>query len=96
MSDEHGSNLQTVQLLLKKNQTLQREMKGHQPRVEEVLERGRRMASAATEEGGPEAERIGEQVCTHTPVVAAEGRAAHNSDWNGVNGMVSNMWFPCG
>uniref|UniRef100_A0A8C7LH16 Spectrin beta chain n=1 Tax=Oncorhynchus kisutch TaxID=8019 RepID=A0A8C7LH16_ONCKI len=61
MSDEHGSNLQTVQLLLKKNQTLQREMKGHQPRVEEVLERGRRMASAATEEGGPEAERIGEQ-----------------------------------
>ncbi|XP_071238827.1 spectrin beta chain, erythrocytic-like isoform X1 [Salvelinus alpinus] len=62
MSDEHGSNLQTVQLLLKKNQTLQREMKGHQPRVDEVLERGRRMASAATEEGGPEAERIGEQV----------------------------------
>uniref|UniRef100_A0A4W5QRW6 Spectrin beta chain, erythrocytic n=1 Tax=Hucho hucho TaxID=62062 RepID=A0A4W5QRW6_9TELE len=61
MSDEHGSNLQTVQLLLKKNQTLQREMKGHQPRVNEVLERGRRMASAATEEGGPEAERIGEQ-----------------------------------
>uniref|UniRef100_A0A4W5QYJ6 Spectrin beta chain n=1 Tax=Hucho hucho TaxID=62062 RepID=A0A4W5QYJ6_9TELE len=45
MSDEHGSNLQTVQLLLKKNQTLQREMKGHQPRVNEVLERGRRMAS---------------------------------------------------
>ncbi|CAB1335514.1 unnamed protein product [Coregonus sp. 'balchen'] len=62
MSDEHGNNLQAVQLLLKKNQTLQREMEGHQPRVDEVLERGRRMASAATEEGGPEAERIGEQV----------------------------------
>ncbi|CAB1331215.1 unnamed protein product, partial [Coregonus sp. 'balchen'] len=62
MSDEHGNNLQAVQMLLKKNQTLQREIEGHQPRVDEVLERGRRMASAATEEGGPEAERIGEQV----------------------------------
>uniref|UniRef100_A0A4W5R2Y8 Spectrin beta chain, erythrocytic n=1 Tax=Hucho hucho TaxID=62062 RepID=A0A4W5R2Y8_9TELE len=60
MSDEHGSNLQTVQLLLKKNQTLQREMKGHQPRVNEVLERGRRMASAATEEGGPEVKELKE------------------------------------
>ncbi|KAL0969750.1 hypothetical protein UPYG_G00231790 [Umbra pygmaea] len=62
MSDEHGNNLQTVQLLLKKNQTLQKEIEGHQPRVDEVLERGRRMSSAATEEGGPEAQRIGEQV----------------------------------
>uniref|UniRef100_A0A8C8ER97 Spectrin beta chain n=1 Tax=Oncorhynchus tshawytscha TaxID=74940 RepID=A0A8C8ER97_ONCTS len=62
MSDEHGNNLQAVQMLLKKNQTLQREMEGHQPRVDEVLERGRRMTSAATEAGGPEAERIGQQV----------------------------------
>ncbi|XP_014050858.1 spectrin beta chain, erythrocytic isoform X1 [Salmo salar] len=62
MSDEHGNNLQVVQMLLKKNQTLQREIEGHQPRVDEVLERGRRMASAATEAGGPEAERIGQQV----------------------------------
>uniref|UniRef100_A0A4W5Q7J1 Spectrin beta chain n=1 Tax=Hucho hucho TaxID=62062 RepID=A0A4W5Q7J1_9TELE len=61
MSDEHGNNLQAVQMLLKKNQTLQREIEGHRPRVDEVLERGRRMASAATEAGGPEAERIGEQ-----------------------------------
>uniref|UniRef100_A0A6Q2YBG7 Spectrin beta chain n=1 Tax=Esox lucius TaxID=8010 RepID=A0A6Q2YBG7_ESOLU len=49
MSDEHGNNLQAVQLLLKKNQTLQKEIEGHQPRVDEVLERGRRMASAAAE-----------------------------------------------
>uniref|UniRef100_A0A3P9ALQ2 Spectrin beta chain n=1 Tax=Esox lucius TaxID=8010 RepID=A0A3P9ALQ2_ESOLU len=62
MSDEHGNNLQAVQLLLKKNQTLQKEIEGHQPRVDEVLERGRRMASAAAEEGGPESQRIGEQV----------------------------------
>uniref|UniRef100_A0A8C8D622 Spectrin beta chain n=1 Tax=Oncorhynchus tshawytscha TaxID=74940 RepID=A0A8C8D622_ONCTS len=58
MSDEHGNNLQAVQMLLKKNQTLQREMEGHQPRVDEVLERGRRMTSAATEAGGPELEEV--------------------------------------
>ncbi|KAM3871043.1 spectrin beta chain, erythrocytic [Diretmus argenteus] len=61
MSQEHGHNLQTVQMLTKKNQTLQREIEGHQPRVDEVLERGRRMAAAATAEGRPEAERITDQ-----------------------------------
>lgn len=40
------------------HQTLQREIEGHQPRVDEVLERGRRMAAAASAEGGPEADRI--------------------------------------
>uniref|UniRef100_A0A7N6AV87 Spectrin beta chain n=1 Tax=Anabas testudineus TaxID=64144 RepID=A0A7N6AV87_ANATE len=34
MSQEHGHNLQTVQMLLKKNQTLQREIEGHQPEAE--------------------------------------------------------------
>lgn len=43
-------------------QTLQREMEGHQPRVDEVLERGRRMAAAAEAGGRPEAGRIGEQL----------------------------------
>ncbi|XP_037341699.2 spectrin beta chain, erythrocytic isoform X2 [Pungitius pungitius] len=62
MSQENGHNLQTVQMLLKKNQTLQREIEGHQPRVDEVLERGGRMASAAGAEGRPEAERIAEQL----------------------------------
>ncbi|XP_011488466.2 spectrin beta chain, erythrocytic isoform X2 [Oryzias latipes] len=62
MSQEHGNNLQTVQMLLKKNQTLQREIEGHQPRVDEVIERGRRMAVAAGAEGKPEAERITDQL----------------------------------
>uniref|UniRef100_A0A3B4FDK2 Spectrin beta chain n=1 Tax=Pundamilia nyererei TaxID=303518 RepID=A0A3B4FDK2_9CICH len=62
MSQEHGHNLQTVQMLLKKNQTLQKEIEGHQPRVDEVLERGRRMAIAAGAEGKPEAERITDQL----------------------------------
>ncbi|XP_028994013.1 spectrin beta chain, erythrocytic isoform X2 [Betta splendens] len=61
-SQEHGHNLQTVQMLLKKNQTLQREIEGHQPRVDEVLERGRRMAAAASTEGRPEVERIAGQL----------------------------------
>ncbi|XP_072221502.1 spectrin beta chain, erythrocytic isoform X2 [Leuresthes tenuis] len=62
MSQEHGNNLQTVQMLLKKNQTLQKEIEGHQPRVDEVLERGRRMAAAASAEGRAEAGRITDQL----------------------------------
>ncbi|XP_037550656.1 spectrin beta chain, erythrocytic [Nematolebias whitei] len=60
MSQEHGNNLQTVQMLLNRNQTLQREIEGHQPRVDEVLERGGRMASGA--EDRLEEERITEQL----------------------------------
>ncbi|XP_076013659.1 spectrin beta chain, erythrocytic [Genypterus blacodes] len=58
MSQAHGHNLQTVQMLTKKNQTLQREIEGHQPRVNEVLERGGRMEAAASAEGRPEAVKI--------------------------------------
>uniref|UniRef100_A0A4W6DZI9 Spectrin beta chain n=1 Tax=Lates calcarifer TaxID=8187 RepID=A0A4W6DZI9_LATCA len=38
-STDHGHNLQTVQLLIKKNQTLQKEIQGHQPRINDILER---------------------------------------------------------
>uniref|UniRef100_A0A7N8YPP1 Spectrin beta chain n=1 Tax=Mastacembelus armatus TaxID=205130 RepID=A0A7N8YPP1_9TELE len=62
MSQEHGHNLQTVQMLLKKNQTLQREIEGHQPRIDEVLERGRRMAAATSTEDRLEAEQITDQL----------------------------------
>ncbi|XP_056151513.1 spectrin beta chain, erythrocytic [Lampris incognitus] len=62
MAEEHGHNLQTVQMLMKKNQTLQKEIEGHHPRVDEVLERGRRMATAAGAEDRPEAERITDHV----------------------------------
>ncbi|XP_051502717.1 spectrin beta chain, non-erythrocytic 1-like isoform X2 [Myxocyprinus asiaticus] len=60
MSEDHGNNLQTVQLLLKKNQSLQKEIDSHQPRIDEVLERGRRMVVVA--EGNPEAERMSEEM----------------------------------
>ncbi|XP_061698735.1 spectrin beta chain, erythrocytic [Syngnathoides biaculeatus] len=59
LSQDHGNDLQTVQMLLKRNQTLQREIDGHQPRVDEVLERGRRMAAAGEEgPGGAEGGRL--------------------------------------
>ncbi|XP_053123186.1 spectrin beta chain, non-erythrocytic 4 isoform X2 [Hemicordylus capensis] len=35
---DHGSNLQTVQQFIKKNQTLRREIQAHKPRMEELLE----------------------------------------------------------
>ncbi|XP_046711712.1 spectrin beta chain, erythrocytic isoform X1 [Silurus meridionalis] len=60
MSQDHGNNLQTVQLLLKKNQTLQKEIEGHQPRVDEVLQRGQGMMADA--EGSPEAEHMSEEI----------------------------------
>lgn len=44
------------------HQTLQREIECHQPRVDEVLERGRRMATAARTEDRLEAERIDDQL----------------------------------
>uniref|UniRef100_A0A8C9W037 Spectrin beta chain n=1 Tax=Scleropages formosus TaxID=113540 RepID=A0A8C9W037_SCLFO len=54
MSEDHGNNLQAVQLLLKKNQTLQKEIECHQPRIDEVMERGSRMVAAES----PESEHI--------------------------------------
>ncbi|XP_062454825.1 spectrin beta chain, non-erythrocytic 2 [Rhea pennata] len=44
VSTEHGKDLPSVQLLIKKNQTLQKELQGHEPRVEELL--GRRAGLA--------------------------------------------------
>ncbi|XP_059860383.1 spectrin beta chain, erythrocytic [Delphinus delphis] len=46
-STDHGTNLQTVQLFMKKNQTLQNEILGHAPRVEDVLHRGQQLVAAA-------------------------------------------------
>ncbi|CAH2324922.1 spectrin beta chain, non-erythrocytic 2 isoform X1 [Pelobates cultripes] len=42
-STEHGRDLPTVQLLIKKNQTLQKELQGHQPRIDDILDRGKSM-----------------------------------------------------
>eukprot|EP00063_Salmo_salar_P035493 XP_014010328.1 PREDICTED: spectrin beta chain, non-erythrocytic 1 isoform X2 [Salmo salar] len=43
ISTDHGNNLQTVQLLIKKNQTLQKEIQGHQPRCDDIFERSQQV-----------------------------------------------------
>uniref|UniRef100_A0A8C7XCV9 Spectrin beta chain n=1 Tax=Oryzias sinensis TaxID=183150 RepID=A0A8C7XCV9_9TELE len=53
-STDHGHNLQTVQLLIKKNQTLQKEIQGHQPRYDDIFERSQHVLR----EGSPTAELI--------------------------------------
>uniref|UniRef100_A0A8D3BE58 Spectrin beta chain n=1 Tax=Scophthalmus maximus TaxID=52904 RepID=A0A8D3BE58_SCOMX len=50
MSQEHGSSLQAVQQLMKKNQTLQRELQGHRSRIDDVLERAGIIASIRSPE----------------------------------------------
>uniref|UniRef100_A0A3Q3JEN0 Spectrin beta chain n=1 Tax=Monopterus albus TaxID=43700 RepID=A0A3Q3JEN0_MONAL len=50
MSQEHGATLQAVQQLMKKNQTLQRELQGHRSRIEDVLERAAIIASIRSPE----------------------------------------------
>ncbi|CAG12718.1 unnamed protein product, partial [Tetraodon nigroviridis] len=54
MSQEHGSTLQEVQQLMKKNQMLQRELQGHKGRIEDVLERAGIIASIRS----PEADSV--------------------------------------
>ncbi|XP_074673167.1 spectrin beta chain, non-erythrocytic 1 isoform X1 [Strix aluco] len=53
-STDHGHNLQTVQLLIKKNQTLQKEIQGHQPRIDDIFERSQNIIT----ESSPNAEAI--------------------------------------
>ncbi|KAM4771567.1 spectrin beta chain, non-erythrocytic 1 isoform 1-T1 [Rhinophrynus dorsalis] len=53
-STDHGHNLQTVQLLIKKNQTLQKEIQGHQHRNDDIFERSKKIL----EDGSLNAEAI--------------------------------------
>ncbi|XP_008821078.1 spectrin beta chain, non-erythrocytic 2 isoform X2 [Nannospalax galili] len=50
-SMEHGKDLPSVQLLMKKNQTLQKEIQGHEPRIADLKERQRALGTAVA---GPE------------------------------------------
>ncbi|XP_063038503.1 spectrin beta chain, non-erythrocytic 4-like, partial [Melospiza melodia melodia] len=54
MLKDLGTNLQTVQQFIKKNQNLRREIQVHRPRVDEVLERAAAVASIKS----PEAEGV--------------------------------------
>ncbi|XP_072495312.1 spectrin beta chain, non-erythrocytic 2 isoform X2 [Notamacropus eugenii] len=46
-STEHGKDLPSVQLLMKKNQTLQKEVQGHEPRIADLRERQQALGAAA-------------------------------------------------
>uniref|UniRef100_A0A673N4A8 Spectrin beta chain n=1 Tax=Sinocyclocheilus rhinocerous TaxID=307959 RepID=A0A673N4A8_9TELE len=43
-STDHGKDLPSVQLLIKKNQTLQKEIQGHQPRIDDIQAHGTNMS----------------------------------------------------
>uniref|UniRef100_H0WLF2 Spectrin beta chain n=2 Tax=Otolemur garnettii TaxID=30611 RepID=H0WLF2_OTOGA len=58
-SADYGANLQAVQLFMKKNQTLQNEILGHTPRVEDVLQRGQQLVQAAEIDCRDLEERLG-------------------------------------
>lgn len=74
-SADYGTNLQTVQLFMKKNQTLQNEILGHAPRVEDVLHRGQELVKAAEIDCQDIEERLGHlQSSWDTLREAAAGR----------------------
>ncbi|XP_051977806.1 spectrin beta chain, non-erythrocytic 1-like isoform X1 [Xyrauchen texanus] len=43
-STDHGKDLPSVQLLIKKNQTLRKEIQGHQPRIDDIQAHGMNMS----------------------------------------------------
>uniref|UniRef100_A0A8C8A744 Spectrin beta chain n=1 Tax=Oryzias sinensis TaxID=183150 RepID=A0A8C8A744_9TELE len=59
-STEHGKDLSTVQLLIKKNQTLQKEIQGHQPRIDDILKRGETQSQVDGERQALLEERLAE------------------------------------
>ncbi|XP_064593084.1 spectrin beta chain, non-erythrocytic 1-like isoform X1 [Zonotrichia leucophrys gambelii] len=54
MSTDHGKDLPSVQLLLQKNETLQKELQGRERRVSELLERGALPGPGLPEPGVPD------------------------------------------
>ncbi|XP_004698710.1 spectrin beta chain, erythrocytic isoform X1 [Echinops telfairi] len=82
-SADYGINLQTVQLFMKKNQTLQNEILGHAPRIETVLQRGHQLVEAAEVDWRDIEERLGHlQSSWDTLREAAAGRLQRLRDAN--------------
>ncbi|GAA6102245.1 spectrin family protein isoform X2 [Tachysurus ichikawai] len=57
-STDHGKDLPSVQLLIKKNQTLQKEIQGHQPRIDDLQTHGHNMAPSGGAEVGGERQAV--------------------------------------
>ncbi|XP_029819647.1 spectrin beta chain, erythrocytic-like [Manacus vitellinus] len=74
-STDHGTDLPTVQRLAKRNQTLQKELAGHAPRLAEVLSRGE--AAASGEEPGPELAAQAQELRALWETLQEEAAARH-------------------
>ncbi|KAM6393235.1 spectrin beta chain, erythrocytic isoform 1-T2 [Pluvialis apricaria] len=74
-STEHGTDLPSVQRLAKRNETLQKELAGHAPRLAEVLSRGEAAVSGA--EPSPELETRVQELQGLWETLQAEAAARH-------------------
>ncbi|CAN8214550.1 unnamed protein product [Coccothraustes coccothraustes] len=74
-STDHGTDLQSVQRLTKRNETLQKELAGHAPRLGEVLSRGE--AAGSGEEPGPELAAQAQELRALWETLQEEAAARH-------------------
>ncbi|NXP22761.1 SPTB1 protein, partial [Scytalopus superciliaris] len=74
-STDHGTDLPSVQRLAKRNETLQKELAGHAPRLAEVLSRGEAVGSG--EEPGPELAAQAQELQALWKALQEEAAARH-------------------
>ncbi|NXY64827.1 SPTB1 protein, partial [Callaeas wilsoni] len=74
-STDHGTDLPSVQRLTKRNETLQKELAGHAPRLGEVLSRGEAVGSH--EEPGPELAAQAQELRVLWETLQEEAAARH-------------------
>ncbi|XP_042641312.1 spectrin beta chain, erythrocytic isoform X2 [Tyto alba] len=74
-STEHGTDLPSVQRLTKRNETLQKELAGHAPRLAEVLSRGE--AAASGHQPSPELEERARELRELWEMLRVEAAARH-------------------
>ncbi|NWW74402.1 SPTB1 protein, partial [Climacteris rufus] len=74
-STDHGTDLPSVQRLTKRNETLQKELAGHAPRLGEVLSRGE--AAGSSEEPGPELSAQAQELRALWETLQEEAAARH-------------------
>ncbi|XP_071284117.1 spectrin beta chain, erythrocytic isoform X2 [Agelaius tricolor] len=74
-STDHGTDLASVQRLTKRNETLQKELAGHAPRLGEVLSRGEAVGSS--EEPGPELAAQAQELRALWETLQEEAAARH-------------------
>ncbi|NWV78549.1 SPTB1 protein, partial [Dasyornis broadbenti] len=74
-STDYGTDLPSVQRLTKRNETLQKELAGHAPRLGEVLSRGE--VSGSSEEPGPELAAQAQELRALWEMLQEEAAARH-------------------